>query len=206
MIVICVALASCSDKKKTEGEPAKPVETQTPTPTPTPTPEPTAKPTQLSSQGVGPLTDLMQGTRSDEDQAKLITDAVAPLGLTVEMAVMDLPGEVETEEGYFSVRRGNTEVLQIFRGDEAAPKMTVHVVDPMFGTADGIEVGDTAGDLAAKRKDVACTVDAKNPLGLITCRSAADGGLTFVFDAQGYRGTRFDLAANADRKIIEIVL
>jgi hypothetical protein len=27
-----------------------------------------------------------------------------------------------------------------------------------------------------------------------------------VLDAEGYRGTKFDPAANADRKIIEIVL
>jgi hypothetical protein len=210
VVGICVAVVACKNK---EAAPAK----RTPTPvegsgSPTgsgsaataPTPGPAT--TVVSSKGVGPITDLMQGARDDDAQRALLAKAVEPLGLTVEIAVIDLPGEIETEEGYFSVKKGDTEILQIFRGSEASPKMTVHIVDPMFGTADAIKVGDTAGTLAAKRKDVACAVDAKSPIGLLTCRSATDGGVTFVLDAQGFRGTRFDLAANADRKIVEIVL
>ena len=53
-----------------------------------------------------------------------------------------------------------------------------------------------------------CTADKKSQIGLITCTSAAEPHLTFVVDADKYKGATkgpVDVSKIATRKIVEIV-
>jgi hypothetical protein len=163
----------------------------------------------ISQQGVGPIQDLEQTTVDADEQQKRLEGLLAPLGLTISMEVMDMPGEIEREEGYFSAKKGDKEILQIFDAAvEVNPNITIHVVDPMFATTDGIKVGDKLSVLADKRKDLACTADSDAELGFLTCKSAAEPDIVFVLDATDYKGKSgkpIDLAKNADRALLEIV-
>jgi hypothetical protein len=159
----------------------------------------------ISEKGVGPITDLVQGDRDDDAELKLIADAVAPLGLTATSEVMDMPGEVEHEEGYFSVKKGDDEVLQIFRGDPEDPSLKIHVIDPMFATADGAKVGSAIGMVDGDHKDMTCKVDPDSELGYITCTAPSAPKLTFVVDATKFKGKTFDPHKDGERKVVVIV-
>lgn len=161
--------------------------------------------TKITADGVGPITKLTQGDVDDEAEQKYLADAVAPLGLTVSFEVMDMPGEVEHEEGYWSVKKGDTEVLQIFRGNDADPELSIHVIDPMFTTATGDHVGSDIGMVNGDHKDLKCVVDHDSELGLITCTAPSAPKLTYVVDAQKFKGKTFDAYKDPTRKVVVIV-
>ena len=111
----------------------------------------------------------------------------------------------EREEGYFSVKRGETEVAQMFRRDDDG--LDVRVIDPVFPTADGIHAGDKAAVLFEKHPEVTCKGEPDSQLGMLQCRGAA-GDLLFVLDAENYKGKpkgKLSLQKLADRPIYMIV-
>lgn len=213
LIAVAVAVVACKkpkDAAKTEQVAPPVVVDAAPPPTPpdaapTPADAAAAPSTTISDAGVGPITDLVQGDRDDDAEQKLIADAVAPLGLTVSFEVMDMPGEVEHEEGYWSVKNGDTEVLQIFRGTDVAPELSIHVVDPMFKTRTGDHVGSDIGMVNGDHKDMTCTVDPESELGYITCTAPSAPKLTYVVDAQKFKGKKFDPYKDPTRKVVVIV-
>lgn len=160
---------------------------------------------EISERGVGPITDLSLAGKDegDEPERAKLTGLLKPIGLTVGFEVMDMPGDVETEEGYFSAKKGDQEVLQIFRTDP----VTIHVVDPMFATSDGLKVGDTGAVLAAKRKNIECRATIGDTLGDLTCRDPGEPHIVFVLAAKGVKasGKPLPVAKFADRGILQIV-
>lgn len=156
----------------------------------------------ISHKGVGPITDFKPAPgEGDEPEQQKLAGWLTPLGLEVGFDVMDTGND--TEEGYFSAKKGEQEVLQVFRGDP----IVVHVVDPMFKTTDGLAVGDTGAALSAKRPDIACDADPDNPLGALTCRSPGEPDVVFVLEGNGVKKWKkpIDPKRFSARKILEIV-
>ncbi len=108
--------------------------------------------------------------------------------MSVEFAVKDIGNEVETEEGYFSVRIADREVLQLMRLAEQGQLLSAEVVDPVFVTTIGIRVGDKVKKLAAAYPGLTCVARKSDAVGLLTCRSARSPALVFGIDATNYRG------------------
>lgn len=131
--------------------------------------------------------------------------------MSVEFAVKDIGDEVETEEGYFSVRIADREVLQLMRPAEPGLLLSAEVVDPVFVTTAGIRVGDKVKKLAAAYPDLTCVARKSDAVGLLTCRSARSPALVFGIDATNYRskssnrGVAVSKRAIASRKIFVIV-
>ena len=144
-----------------------------------------AEPWLISQAGVGPIVQFEGVANDDEASMAELRRLLAGTGLEVQFEVMDLPGEVETEEGYYSLRAGGQEVAQVMRTE---PFMRVHVVSPRFHTRDGIKVGDDLPALLAKRTAAACQVRTAEPLGLITCRSPDEPDVVFVLEASCWKG------------------
>jgi hypothetical protein len=83
--------------------------------------------------------------------------------MSVEFAVKDIGDEVETEEGYFSVRIADREVLQLMRPAEQGQLLSAEVVDPVFVTTAGIRVGDKVKKLAAAYPGLTCVARKSMP-------------------------------------------
>lgn len=119
----------------------------------------------ISPNGIGKLQRLAWDKQDEEATATLIANALSPdlAGITVKFSVLDVPGEVEREEGYWAVKRGETEVIQVLRvsGEPNGPAaMIAWTAD--VATADGVKVGDPLSRVLAKHADLACTNDAEN--------------------------------------------
>jgi hypothetical protein len=129
----------------------------------------------------------------------------------VSFGEIDLGGGGEPfMDGYYSVKKGDTEVLQLLRPLKEAGPLMVVAVDPLIATADGIKPGDKAAVLGEKRKDVTCTAQRHSPARTLLCTSAAEPSMVFVLDASGFKEKLTDdpkpiaLAKVAERKIIQI--
>lgn len=172
----------------------------------------------ITSSGVGRFAAIRYV--GDHETLDALSAAIADVpGLSVDFAVMDIGVSVETEEGYYSVKQGEREVLQLMRpwvpSSKPHPKgqLQAHVVDPLFVTTDGVRVGDKVASLHARYKDLQCI--ARNYrydfFGVITCKSSGAPSLVFVIDAEDYRGKVTDKgraigpASIGAREIVEIV-
>lgn len=144
-----------------------------------------ADPWLVSQDGVGAIGRFEGVADDDEASMAALRRRLAGTGLEVQFEVMDVGGEVETEEGYYSLREGGQEVAQVMRTE---PFMRVHAVSPRFHTRDGIKVGDDLPALLAKRTAAACQVRTAEPLGLITCRSPDEPDVVFVLEASCWQG------------------
>lgn len=131
--------------------------------------------------------------------------------MSIEFAVKDIGDEVETEEGYFSVRLADREVLQLMRPAEPGQLLSAEVVDPIFVTAAGIRVGDNVKKLGLVYRDLQCVARKSDAVGMLTCRSGKLPTYVFGIDATGYRGKSSNRGvavakrAIAKRKIFVIV-
>jgi len=162
----------------------------------------------ITADGVGPIAAKPKGA-SDDEMRESIAAALKPFpDLAVQFDVMETEGE--TEEGYFSVKKGDKEVLQIMRPAQENGDYEFHAMDPMFSTKDGIKPTDKASTLS-KIADIKCVGMKDNKLGAITCTSAANPKLTFVINAENYKGKLtkkgdpIAIDKIADRAIFEIV-
>jgi hypothetical protein len=108
-------------------------------------------------------------------------------GATVGFDVMELPFVDETEEGYFSLKRGDEELAQVLRTPDDKPASVV-IWTSEIPTADGIRVGDKVDTLVGKHPDLACKVDMYGTfIGMIAvyiaCTSPAEPEITYFIDA-----------------------
>ena len=150
---------------------------------------PSAKVT-ISRAGVGTLGKL-EWWKLDENQiAKRVEAGIGLPGTTVRFDVMELPFVDETEEGYFSLRRGEEELAQVLRTQGAKREEPAAVViwTNEIPTADGIRVGDKVDALVAKHPDLGCKVDMYGSfIGMIAvyiaCTSPAEPEITYFIDA-----------------------
>lgn len=157
MLVVLGLLAAC-DKGKSSPPP--------PTPSPPVTrPIDAAAPDGaiaigpvISRGGVGTLGKLEWWKLENEELIARIQKAIPLNGATVGFDVMELPFHGEAEEGYFSIKRGEEELVQVLRTHDDNPAAVV-VWTKEIPSADGIRVGDKMEALAAKRPDLKCTVD-----------------------------------------------
>jgi hypothetical protein len=134
----------------------------------------------------GGLSTLGKIKEADETAtAKEIEKKLGLPGVTVSFDVMDVAGEVEREEGYWSVKRGEKELVQALRTmsgpDEAGP-LAVVVWTEEIPTADSIKVGDTFATLIAKHPDVKCKADgiADTVYADIVCTDAKEKELGYL--------------------------
>lgn len=152
-----------------------------------------AAPTQgvvISRAGVGKLGKLEWWKLDNDAVFKRISDGMGLPGATVGFDVMELPFVDETEEGYFSLKRGDEELAQVLRTQDAKAERPASVVvwTSDIPTADGIRVGDNVDALARKHPDLACKVDMYGTfIGMIAvyiaCTSPAEPEISYFIDA-----------------------
>lgn len=112
-------------------------------------------PLVISDRGVG----RFAGHKYVDDVATLasLRAAIGDVAdMAIEFAVKDIGVEVETEEGYFSVRLADREVLQLMRPAEPGQLLTAEAVDLVFVTAIGYRVGDNVNKLALAYPGLQC--------------------------------------------------
>jgi hypothetical protein len=141
-------------------------------------------PTLSAKGGLSTLGKIKQG----DDEAATSKEIEKKLGLPgvkVSFDVMDVAGEVEREEGYWNVKRGEKEIIQALRTmsgpDEAGP-LAVVVWTEEIPTADGIKVGDTFATLVAKHPDVTCKAGgvAETVYADMLCSDAKEKELSYL--------------------------
>jgi hypothetical protein len=160
-----------------------------------------AGPLMIGKDGLSAIPRYKRTNKSDDDVTKDLAAKLAPF--TVSFDVMEYADE--REEGYFSVKQGETEVAQIFRIDDDG--IDVRVLGAMIPTADGIRTGDKVSALAAKYSDLACEANKNDELGFLQCTSPKADGLVFVLNAEKYKGKqsgKLDVAKLADMPIFII--
>jgi hypothetical protein len=169
-----------------------------------PAPDAPAVAITLTKAGFSVMPAYKRTGKSDEEVVADIRTKLAVLpSLKVSFEVMEYADE--REEGYFSVKHGETEVAQLFRTDPG-DGIDVRVVDLMVPTEEGIRVHDKASVLFAKHPEITCEAVTDSELGLLQCRGAP-GDLVYVLDADGYKGKRagkLPTARLADRPIFMI--
>jgi hypothetical protein len=164
---------------------------------------------EITEAGMGPI-EVKVADDSDDGIKSHLEKALAPYPeLSVSFEVME--DENETEEGYFAVKRGETEVLQVMRPSFTGGKdLELHALDPMFQTKIGVKPGMFARELD-HIPDIACTAKKDNRLGLLTCIGKSEPKIIYVLNAQDYKGKSsakgvpVGLAEIASRPIFEIV-
>ena len=147
----------------------------------------------ITMSSVGRLRRLEWWKQREDENAKLIQAALAPdlPGIATRFEVMDIPGEVETEEGYWSVRRGDKEIVQVIRrtGDPDTQLPAAMIVwTPEVPTYDGTKVGDTLGAALAKHADIVCTntpgqLIAEAVAADVQCQSPTEPSIVYILDA-----------------------
>jgi hypothetical protein len=143
-----------------------------------------AGPTLSAKGGLSSLGKMKQGD-DEATTGKAIEKKIGLPGVAVSFDVMDVAGEVEREEGYWSVKRGEKEIIQALRTmsgpDEAGP-LAVVVWTEEIPTADGIKVGDTVATLAAKYPDLKCESGgiAETVYADIICRNPKEKELGYL--------------------------
>jgi hypothetical protein len=148
------------------------------------TPVAATGPTLTAKGGLSTLSKLPEQA-DEEATAKAIEKKLGLPGIVVSFDVMDVPGEIEREEGYWSVKRGETEIIQLLRtmpvADQEGPLAVVVWTDEV-ATADGIKVGDTFATLVAKHPDVKCKAGAIADLvqADILCRDPKEKELGYL--------------------------
>jgi len=170
----------------------------------------------ITPNGIGPLQRLAWSMQTEEETAAIIQSALAPLlpGITTSFAVMDVPGEIEREEGYWAVKRGDKELVQVLRDpgvDKPNPAVMI-VWSPDIPTADGTKVGDTVAAVLAKHPKLYCFNDPSEMIvqtvaADVTCHDKAEPGLLYVLDATKRKLARgvLDPAKISDIPVIGIV-
>jgi hypothetical protein len=145
-------------------------------------------PTMSAKGGLSTLGKMMEA--GDEDAtAKSIEKKIGLPGVAASFDVMDIGGEVEREEGYISVKRGEKELVQLLRtmaSADAAGPLAVVVWTDEVPTADGIKVGDTFATLVAKHPDVKCKSGAIAEIvsADILCRDPKEKELGYLFSPE----------------------
>ena len=148
--------------------------------------------TLSNKDGLSTLGKLLWNKQDETATAELIQKKIGLPGVRVSFDVMDVPGEVETEEGYWSVKRGDKEIIQVLRASQGPDEGPAAVViwTPEIATTDGIKVGSTVGDLLAKHADIACHgVMVASTVGAdLICRSAAEKHIGYFINAEKAKG------------------
>lgn len=149
-------------------------------------------PTMSNQGGLSTLGKLEWSKQDENATAAIIQKKIGLPGVKVSFDVMDVPGEVETEEGYWSVKRGDDEIIQVLRamqGPDDGPAAVI-VWTPEVQTVDGIKVGDTVATLQGKHADLAChgTTIAATVSADIACRSASEKHIAYFLDAKKAKG------------------
>jgi hypothetical protein len=147
-------------------------------------PAPDAPPAGITigKDGLSVMPSYNRKGKSDEETVADIQTKLPDLKVSFE--VMEYADE--REEGYYSAKKGDEEVVQFFRTETDG--VDVRVTGPMFATAEGIKPGDKLSALIANRADVTCEAHDKSELGLLQCKSAGLPGLVFVLNAETYKG------------------
>jgi len=141
-------------------------------------------PTITAKGGLSTLGKMMEAG-DEAATAKAVEKKIGLAGVAASFDVMDVAGEVEREEGYISVKRGEKELVQLLRtmaSPDAAGPLAVVVWTDEVSTADGIKVGDTFATLAAKHPDVKCKAGAIADIVYadILCRDAKEKELGYL--------------------------
>jgi hypothetical protein len=164
----------------------------------------------ISRAGVGTLGKLEWWKLDNEEIFKRMRTGIPLPGATASFDVMELPFVEETEEGYFSMKRGEEELLQVLRTHDDKPASVV-VWSPEIPTSAGIRVGDKVDALIAKRPDVACTVDMFGTfIGMIAvyidCASPAEPEIRYFVDPgkQTFKNGKIDTKKLTNLAIVGI--
>ena len=151
----------------------------------------------ITKDGLSTLPNLKEEPGGEDELVKAMQSKLP--GFTVSFDVMDT---ASGEEGYFSVKQGETDVARIVRRDEG--RLAVVVMGSEIPTSEGARTGDKVSAVAAKYPDLTCAAVAGSELGLLQCRAA---GLVFVVDAEKYKGKKqgkLDVKKLADLTVFEI--
>jgi hypothetical protein len=190
--VILLALVACNkDKPKPAPAPAvvtdaTPIDAALDAATPDAPPTPSIP--VITQDGIGKLQRFAWHAQDEQATAKLIAAALTPdiPGIEASFSVLDVPGEVEREEGYWSVKKQDKEIIQVLRTydlpDKDAPAVII-AWSADVATADGVKVGDPLSRVLEKHPDLAC----KNGAEMIAEVISADltctgGGLMYLLD------------------------
>lgn len=144
-----------------------------------------APPTLSAAGGLSTLGRLDLSAPDTDDIARRI----GLPGVTVSFEVMAIPAGPEyREEGYWAVKRGDKEIVQLFRmhpADDSMPAAVIVWSDDV-ATSDGTKVGDTVATLVAKHPDLTCdTAKIANIVNTdIVCRSPKERQLGYIIDAR----------------------
>jgi len=199
--LVLVGLLAACDKGKSSPPPqasppvvaVRPIDAaiaDAPPPPPPDAPVAPAAKVVVSRKGVGSLGKLAWWKLDNDQVFKRITDGMGLPGATVGFDVMELPFVDETEEGYFSMKRGDDELAQVLRtqGPKGELPASVVIWTNEIPTADGIRVGDKVEALVAKHPDLGCKVDMYGTfIGMIAvyiaCTSPTEPEITYFIDA-----------------------
>jgi hypothetical protein len=159
-------------------------------------------PTLSADGGLSTLGRLEWHDMDELAVATVIKDRIGMPGVTVSVDVVVVPAHhVTGKESYWSIKRGDQEIIQGLRGLDGAPEgprpAKVVVVTPEVPTVDGIKVGDTVATLQTRFPDLACrnrddewtfvTVRAN-----VECRTLRGGiDLAYIVDARGKKKLKF---------------
>jgi len=175
-------------------------------------------PLTISSKGLSTLGRYEWWKHDDQETLALLRQRIALPDVTVSIVTLevDREGYVKHTARYWSIKRGDKEIIQVFRDEGGAPEgprpVKVVVLSADVPTDDGIKVGDKASTVFARHPDVRCRilVDATIALTITSYRACAGfpgGELVYVLSE---RGKKFAVgpvehAAVANLEIIALV-
>jgi len=153
---------------------------------------PVATGPQITRAGVGALRKFEWWKQDETATAALVDRALAGVAdAKACFEVMDVPGAVEREAGYFASRRGEREPVPVQRASSEngeAPAVVI-VWTPEIPTDDGIRVGSKVSEVAAKHADLACTYErdgliADTVAASLLCTSKAAPEIRYVISVE----------------------
>ncbi len=142
----------------------KPAPPPTPPPPPPPPPPRAGPPVTISSKGLSSLGRYEWWHYDDQQTLALLRERIVLPGATVSIVSKDIdrPEYAKYTMVYWSVRRGDQELVQVLRDEGGAPEgprpVQVIVLSPDVPTDDGIKVGDKASAIFAKHSNIRCWV------------------------------------------------
>jgi hypothetical protein len=139
----------------------------------------------ITKNGIGPL-QRFNSLKDEKETAALIQKTLEPLLSGITTTVDKMGAEGNEKKSYFSVKRGDKEIVQVLPGLEAV----MLAYTPEITTEDGTKVGDTVGDVMPKHASLMCFNDPAEPIsGMVrvdvVCFDKAQTGLLYVIDRAG---------------------
>lgn len=171
----------------------------------------------LTRDGFGPLQRLAWDKQSENETAAVITNTLSSVlpGITTGLHFLPVPGKPDVKHGYWSVKRGDKEILQVLgkhpSGEGSISPAVLVLWIPEITTVNGVKVGDTVGELMKHNPVLYCFKDPNEPInGLVpanvTCHDKREPGIVYILDDKRRElpNSELDAATLADIPIVAI--